>query len=138
MAIVIGHLNIDSTDPLPLARWWADVLGWQVDEDDEDEVWVAAPQGEGVGRTGPGTGGLLFIRVPEAKSVKNRLHLDLRPADGTDQETELARLLALGATTVDVGQGDVPWHVLADPQGNEFCLLRSTPSRLAELLAAQE
>ncbi len=141
MSIVIGHLTVDAGDPETLARWWAEVLGWEVelDAEDDEEVWIAAPEdvGAGVGPTGPGTGGLLFIRVPEAKQVKNRLHLDLRPADGSDQETELARLLALGATRVDIGQGEVPWHVLADPEGNEFCLLRSTPSRLAELLAAE-
>ncbi len=65
--------------------------------------------------------------------VKNRLHLDLRPADSSDQESEFARLLALGATSVDIGQGEVPWHVLADPEGNEFCLLRSTPAQLAAM-----
>ncbi|WP_370514088.1 VOC family protein [Cellulomonas sp. JZ18] len=69
--------------------------------------------------------------------MKNRLHFDIRPADGSDQETELARLLELGATRVDLGQGDVAWHVLADPEGNEFCLLRSTPSQLAAAEAAR-
>jgi hypothetical protein len=90
---------------------------------------VSPPDGSGQG--------LLFLRVPEGKAVKNRLHLDLRPADGTDQAAELERLLDLGATPVDIGQGDVTWHVLADPEGNEFCLLRSTPSQLAALLAAE-
>jgi hypothetical protein len=71
--------------------------------------------------------------------VKNRLHVDVRPPDGSDQATELDRLLALGAVQVDIGQGpDATWHVLADPEGNEFCLLRSTPSELAALLAAEE
>jgi hypothetical protein len=77
--------------------------------------------------------------VPDAKRVKNRLHVDVRPPDGSDQATELDRLLTLGAVRVDVGQGpDVTWHVLADPEGNEFCLLRSTPSELAALLAADQ
>ena len=71
------------------------------------------------------------------KTVKNRLHLDVRPADGSDQKTELARLIELGARPVDIGQGDVAWHVLADPEGNEFCLLRSTPSQVAAILAAR-
>jgi hypothetical protein len=65
----------------------------------------------------------MFVTVPEAKTVKNRIHLDVSPA-GCDQDEELARLLALGARPVDVGQGDSPWFVLADPEGNEFCLLR--------------
>ncbi len=76
--------------------------------------------------------------MPEAKAGKNRVHLDLRPTDGSSQQDELERLLALGATRVDIGQGDVPWHVLADPEGNELCLLRSTPSQLADALAARE
>jgi hypothetical protein len=67
---------------------------------------------------------LLFIRVPEAKTGKNRLHLDVNTFD-SDQGAELERLLGLGATPVDVGQGEQRWHVLADPEGNEFCLLRS-------------
>jgi len=66
---------------------------------------------------------LTFVKVPEPKTVKNRVHLDLRPFR-CDQDEEVARLLALGATHVDIGQGDVPWVVLADPEGNEFCVLR--------------
>ena len=127
MTAVIGQLVIDAADPLALARWWAQVLGWEMEHDDE-EAWLEPP--EGTRATG-----LLFERVADAKGVKNRLHLDIRPADGTDQATELRRLLDLGAHPVDIGQGDVPWHVLADPEGNEFCLLRSTPSQLAELMA---
>jgi predicted enzyme related to lactoylglutathione lyase len=65
---------------------------------------------------------LVFVPVPEAKAVKNRLHIDLNPS-GCDQAEELERLLSLGARQVDVGQVDVPWVVLADPEGNEFCLL---------------
>ena len=67
---------------------------------------------------------LVFVPVAEAKRGKNRVHLDVNPS-GCDQGQELARLLALGAVRVDVGQGDQTWHVLADPEGNEFCLLRS-------------
>ena len=126
MAAVIGHLTVDSADPGLLAQWWAQVLGWLVeDESDPDEIWVESPDG--------GQPGILFLRVADAKVVKNRLHLDLRPADSSDQESELARLLALGATSVDIGQGEVPWYVLADPEGNEFCLLRSTPAQLAAM-----
>ncbi|WP_311836083.1 VOC family protein [Cellulomonas fimi] len=76
-------------------------------------------------------------RTANPRDLKNRLHLDVRPPDGSDQATELARLLGLGARRVDVGQGsDVPWAVLADPEGNELCLLRSTPSELAAVQAA--
>jgi predicted enzyme related to lactoylglutathione lyase len=130
MGVVVSQLVVDSADPERLGRWWAEVLGWEVVLDDEGEVWVA-PRAEDL------TGGLLFLRVPEAKTVKNRLHLDLRPADGSSQEAELERLLGLGATRVDVGQRDATWHVLADPEGNEFCLLLSTPSRLAAVVAEQ-
>jgi hypothetical protein len=63
--------------------------------------------------------------VPEGKSVKNRLHIDVNPV-GVPQEVELQRLFDLGATHVDIGQGEETWYVLADPEGNEFCLLRST------------
>lgn len=139
MSIVIGHLNVDCADPAGLARWWGEVLGWEAEQDEPDLVWLAPTRddGTGVGPITPGTGGLLFARVPEAKQVKNRLHLDLRPADDSNQEAELARLLALGARRVDVGQGEVTWVVLADPEDNEFCLLRSTPRQLAEAFAAR-
>jgi hypothetical protein len=124
MAIVIGHLTVDCADPAPLAQWWSEVLDWPVESgDDPDEIWI--------GPEGGTLPGILFLRAPDAKIVKNRLHLDLRPADGSDQATELGRLLDHGAVPIDIGQGDVPWHVLADPAGNEFCLLRGTPSELA-------
>jgi hypothetical protein len=133
MGLVVSQLSVDCAAPGALARWWAQVLGWQVvwggaDDEDEDEVGIEPDDGS--------CPGVLFLRVPEAKSVKNSLHLDLRPQDGSDQQTELARLLELGARPVDIGQGiEVTWYVLTDPEGNEFCLLRSTPSQLAEALA---
>ncbi len=130
MGVVVSQLVVDSADPERLGRWWAEVLGWEMVLDDEDEVWVA-PHGEDL------MGGILFVQVPEEKTVKNRLHLDVRPADGSSQEAELQRLLDLGATRVDVGQRDATWYVLADPEGNEFCLLLSTPSRLAEVVAEE-
>ena len=132
MTPVVSHLTIDAADPYALARWWSDVLGWSFVWDaaeDEEEVAIEPLDG--------GATGWLFIKVPDAKVAKNRLHADLRPPNGSDQPTELERLLSLGATRVDIGQGDVPWHVLADPEGNEFCLLRSTPVQLAAALAAQ-
>lgn len=133
MAPVVSHLSIDCADPVALARWWAELLGWRhvwEPAEDEDEVAISPPDDSATG--------WLFLRVPDTKAVKNRLHPDLRPPDGSDQATELARLLELGATPVDIGQGDVTWHVLADPEGNEFCLLRSTPSQLAAAFAASQ
>ncbi|WP_454051750.1 VOC family protein [Cellulomonas sp. Marseille-Q8402] len=126
MGLVVSQLTIDARDPQALARWWAEVLGWQVGEEDDEEVELAPADGSATE--------WLFCRVPEGKQGKNRLHVDVRPPDGSDQATELDRLLALGASPVDVGQGpEVTWHVLADPEGNEFCLLRSTPAELAAL-----
>lgn len=110
-------LAVDALDPPLVARFWCAVLGWEVTDDDPDGMTIAAPD-----RTGPT---LDVLRVPagETKTVKNRLHLDLT-ADGSSTEDELARLLDLGARRVDVGQApDVTWVVLADPEGNEFCLL---------------
>ena len=110
--------NVDAGDPVALGRWWRQALGWVVVNEARDEFEI---------RPAPDRlPGLLFVPVPEGKSVKNRLHLDFRP---DDQELEVDRLLALGATRVDVGQGEQPWVVLADPEGNEFCVLgeRSVP-----------
>ena len=70
----------------------------------------------------PGVPTLVFVAVPEGKAVKNRLHLDLRPV-GCSHAEEVERLIGLGARRADIGQGDVPWVVLADPEGNEFCVL---------------
>jgi hypothetical protein len=75
-------------------------------------------------RQAPGVPTLVFVAVPEAKTVKNRLHLDLRPVGGSHQG-EVERLIGLGARPADIGQGEVPWVVLADPEGNEFCVLGS-------------
>ena len=119
----IISLPIDATDPAALARFWAEVLGWRIREtgfqntDHGPDGAVLSPP-DGVGME------IDFRWVPEPKTTKNRVHLDLEPADG-DQAAELDRLLALGARRVDVGQGDdKPWYVLADPEGNEFCLCR--------------
>lgn len=132
MPLVVSQLTIDSHDPHALAAWWSQVLQWGYvwePAPDDDEIEIAPPHGDATN--------WLFIRVPDAKSDKNRLHADLRPPDGSDQAAELERLLSLGATRVDIGQGDVPWVVLADPEGNEFCLLRGTPSQAAAALAAE-
>jgi predicted enzyme related to lactoylglutathione lyase len=118
MASRIATLSIDAVKPLSLARFWSAVLGWEHGIDDDGDVWVEP----GVGHPDYGAvPPLLFLAVPESKSVKNRLHLDLRP---DDQEREVERAEALGATRASVGQtGDEGWVVLADPEGNEFCVL---------------
>jgi hypothetical protein len=117
MALVIEQLSVDAVDPFATATWWAQALNWRLGDDQgsaDEEVWIHLPDSP--------TDGILFCRVPEEKTTKNRLHLDLRP---DDQEAEVARLESLGAARVDIGQGDVTWVVLADPFGNEFCVLRS-------------
>lgn len=113
-------MNIDCVDPIPLARWWADLLGWRVTFEEPDEVVLEPPKGSPEDGVSPD---ILFARVPETKQLKNRLHIDLRP---DDHAKEIARAEALGARRVDVGQSDeVTWVVMADPEGNEFCILRS-------------
>ena len=128
MAIRIQSTAIDARDPAALGRFWADVLGWRITEEEPDEVALEPPAGSPEDGVVPD---LLFLAVPEEKARKNRLHLDLRPED---QAAEVARIEALGATRVDIGQGpDVTWVVLADPEGNEFCVLRAlTPEELAD------
>ncbi|SHF47273.1 hypothetical protein SAMN05443575_0030 [Jatrophihabitans endophyticus] len=119
----IAVLAIDAVDPEPVARFWCAVLGWQ--ERDHDEVGIA------IGPADATAPGIDVLRVPEAKTIKNRLHLDLRADGGTTAE-ELDRLLGLGARRVDVGQDDdATWVVLADPGGNEFCLLSRTVAEAA-------
>jgi hypothetical protein len=109
--------NVDARDPVALGRWWQEALGWVVVNDDPDEFEI---------RPAPDRlPGLLFARVPELKTVKNRLHLDFRPVD---RDMEVERMLGLGASRADVGQGDQSWVVLADPEGNEFCILSSRRS----------
>jgi hypothetical protein len=109
----------DSTDPRGTADFWEAALGWRRTLDHEDEVVLEPPAGSPEDGVSPD---ILFLRVPEGKAVKNRLHLDLRP---DDQAAEVARLEALGARRVDVGQQDPSWVVLADPEGNELCVLRA-------------
>jgi predicted enzyme related to lactoylglutathione lyase len=128
VAIRIQSTAINARDPAALGRFWADVLGWRITEEEPDEVALEPPAGSPADGVVPD---LLFLAVPEEKAGKNRLHLDLRPED---QAAEVARIEALGATRVDIGQGpDVTWVVLADPEGNEFCVLRAlTPEELAD------
>jgi hypothetical protein len=111
----IAAIVIDALDHHLIAEFWAAALGWRIVEEDA-EIATIAPY-DSAGPT------IDVAKVPERKGVKNRLHLDLR-ADGSTAEEEIARLLALGARPADVGQpADVSWTVLADPEGNEFCIL---------------
>jgi predicted enzyme related to lactoylglutathione lyase len=120
----IAVLAVDAVDPEPVARFWCQVLGWQVVERDDDGVSIAPA--DGAWPT------IDVLRVPERKTVKNRLHLDLR-ADGSTAEQEVDRLVGLGARRVDVGQSpNVSWVVLADPEGNEFCLLSRTVQQVRD------
>ena len=107
---------IDASHAPTLGRWWRDALGWVVVNDDPDEFEIRP--------TADRLPGLLFAEVAEPKTTKNRLHLDFRP---DDRDAEVERLLALGATRADVGQGEQTWVVLADPEDNEFCVLGSRP-----------
>ena len=117
MSVEWEQVVVDSRDPATLGRWWTAALGWVVMNDDphEYEIRPAADR----------LPGLVFVTVPEAKTIKNRLHLDFRP---DDRDAEVDRLIALGARRVDIGQGEQPWVVLADPEGNEFCVLSSGSS----------
>ena len=128
MAVQMATVCVDARDPVRIARFWAEVLGWESGRDEDGDVWVRPPGGPGRARPGRRGGGpprLLFMAVPEPKVGKNRLHLDLVP---DDYDAELVRLTELGATPVDVGQGgEEAWTVLADPEGNEFCLLVPEP-----------
>ena len=114
MSLEWEQVIVDAADPGALGRWWADALEWVVVNDDPEEFEI---------RPAPDRmPGLLFARVPETKTLKNRLHLDFRP---DDRDAAVARLLDLGASRVDVGQGEQTWVVLSDPEGNEFCVLSS-------------
>lgn len=117
MSLEWEQVVVDAEDPVALGRWWADVLGWVVlnDSGDEFEIRPSADQ----------VPGLIFVPVPEAKESKNRLHLDFRP---DDQQAEVERFLRAGARRADVGQRSSPWIVLADPEGNEFCVLAARES----------
>jgi hypothetical protein len=118
------ELAIDCADPSRLARFWCSVLDYQVRDEDDGIVTIGFPVApEGENHRGPVPPTLTFARVPEGKAGKNRLHVDVNPAD-REQDEEVRRLLDLGARHADVGQtGDESWVVLADPEGNEFCVL---------------
>jgi hypothetical protein len=123
MTSKLTELAIDCADPRGLARFWCSVLDYEVQDEDEGIVTIGPAMGVG-GKNHPGPVPpiLTFAHVPEGKTVKNRLHLDVNPTD-REQDEEVRRLLDLGARHADVGQGDERWVVLADPEGNEFCVL---------------
>jgi catechol 2,3-dioxygenase-like lactoylglutathione lyase family enzyme len=127
MSLRIQCVCIDAHDPSKIGTFWEAALGWRRTFEEPNEVVLEPPEGSPEDGVVPD---LLFLRVPEDKAVKNRLHLDLRP---DDQAAEVARLEKLGARRVSVGQGsDVSWVVMADPDGNEFCVLRAlTPEEKA-------
>jgi predicted enzyme related to lactoylglutathione lyase len=116
MPVALHHIVVDAYDLPGLARFWAEVLGWRVLSEREREVVIGPDESAPVG--------MCFMPVTARKIIKNRLHLDLTTA-ADDRDAEISRLLALGARQVDIGQsGDESWTVLADPEGNEFCVVR--------------
>ncbi|AXH97226.1 VOC family protein [Ornithinimicrobium avium] len=136
MALKWYTVVVDSKAPQAQARWWAEVLGWVSVYDTPDEAVIVPKQALDEHEAGPAATledwmrrgqGLVFVPVPEDKTVKNRLHIDLAPHTSQDRDAEIQRLLGMGASRVDVGQdeSEVTWTVLADPEGNEFCVLSS-------------
>ncbi|MFE4801731.1 VOC family protein [Streptomyces sp. NPDC056708] len=111
----IAAVVVDCADPRAMARFWGEAVDWTLHEVTDDHAVLRSAKG-----VGPY---LEFLRTPGVKAVPDRVHIDLLPYPGDDQEAEVARLRALGATGIDLGQGDVPWSCLADPEGHEFCVL---------------
>jgi predicted enzyme related to lactoylglutathione lyase len=126
MALRLQCITVDAQDPLALAQFWAEALGWKIGEDiNEIEVWIERELGD---PHNTGFPDILFLKNSTPKNGKNRLHLDLRP---DNQAAEVARLEKLGAKQIDIGQSAEPtctWVVMADPEGNEFCVLRERQS----------
>jgi predicted enzyme related to lactoylglutathione lyase len=121
MACRFTELVIDCSDHDMLGAFWSQVLGYEITEqsDGPEHFYVELQGPDGAGPT------ILVFRTPDVKVVKNRLHIDVNATDRS-QDEEVERILALGASRVDIGQGQQSWVVLADPEGNEFCVLRST------------
>lgn len=118
MVLEWEQVVVAAADPAALGQWWRDALGWVV-VDDSPPVFE-------IQRAPDQLPGILFLGVDDLKETKNRLHIDLRP---DDQAAEVERLLVLGASRIDVGQGDASWVVMADPEGNEFCVLQGRAVR---------
>jgi predicted enzyme related to lactoylglutathione lyase len=116
MPVTLHHIVIDAHDLPGLARFWSQALGWPVLSEREREIVIGPDVTADVG--------ICFMPSPDAKVVKNRVHVDLT-AGADEREAEIERLISLGARRVDVGQtGEESWTVLADPEGNEFCVVR--------------
>jgi predicted enzyme related to lactoylglutathione lyase len=111
----LAAIVVEAADPHALGRFWTEATGWHADTNDPNCVGLAAPD-----RRGPA---LEFIPSTRPKTVQNRLHIDVAPYPDETRTAEMARLSALGAYPIDIGQGQVPWEVMADPEGNEFCIL---------------
>ena len=130
MASRLTEISLDCHDPDRLADFWCAVLGWVVIHQEPGLIEIAASPPDDAAlleavRSGPVVPTMFFAQVPEDKVAKNRIHFDVSPVDRS-QDEEVERILALGATHADVGQtGQESWGVLADPEGNEFCVLRS-------------
>jgi catechol 2,3-dioxygenase-like lactoylglutathione lyase family enzyme len=120
-----SELAVDARDTRAAANFWCQVLGYRVIDEEDDYVEIASwePDRDAL-RRGPAPPTIVFAPVPEGKTLKNRIHIDVSPVDRS-QEDEVRRLEDLGARRIDIGQGDVGWVVMADPEGNEFCVLRS-------------
>ena len=131
MGLRLTEIVVDCRDPSAQASFWSAALGYHIVRSDDGQVeigpWEQEPAdlAEQV-RRAPGVPTLVFVTVPEGKTIKNRLHLDVRPVGGS-MDSEVQRLVSLGAQPTDVGQGSAPWVVLADPEGNEFCVLGPLP-----------
>ena len=116
MPVRLHHIVIDTRDLPGLARFWAQALGWRILSEREREIVIGPDENAPVG--------MCFMPVSDQKTVKNRVHVDLTSA-AADREQEIERLIGLGARRVDIGQsGTESWTVLADPEGNEFCVVR--------------
>ncbi|HEV2635659.1 MAG TPA: VOC family protein [Actinocrinis sp.] len=124
MALRLVQVNIKARDDAALGRFWAQALGWDVSSEGPGVTNV-----EPEGFTGPDPANVCVdvVTVPDPETVRYRVHLDLATTSAAHQAQLVARLKALGATPADVGQGDVPWEVLADPEGNVFCVLEPRP-----------
>lgn len=116
MPTELDEIVVDAADPRGLGAWWAELLGWNLDTDADGDISLTPRDGE------PGIE-LLFGAVPDVTAGSHRLHLDLRSRTAAEQRDLVERAERRGARRIDVGQGDVPWVVLADPEGNPFCVL---------------
>lgn len=123
MTLRIQSVLFDCHDPFAVAEFWQTALGWRRTHEEPDEIVLEPPAGSPQDGVAPD---LLFLRVPDPTPGKNRVHIDLRP---DDRDAEVERLISLGAKRADIGQGpEVSWIVLADPEGNEFCVLSAPAS----------